>query len=94
MELFWDRGSKKANAVFCHPKLHNLLDDDKVSKGGLYSAWRRSNIDFPPRLLRKVNFTNNAQVLDPMLAEFMQGRRGSVSLRHYYLPTMEEIYEK
>ena len=46
------------------------------------------------RHLRKVTFTVNATKLDPLLAEFMQGRRGNISQRHYFLPSMQNHRQK
>ncbi len=92
MELFWDRGTKKANAVYCHPKLHDKIDF-KTSKL-VYNHINRRNLGFELRYLRKVNFTLNASKIDPLLAEFMQGRRGNVSQKHYFLPSMYEHKSK
>ena len=46
------------------------------------------------KYLRKINFTKIATEIDPLLAEFMQGRRGSVSQRHYFLPLMQNNRKK
>ena len=46
------------------------------------------------RYLRKLNYTINATKIDPLLAEFMQGRRGNVSQRHYFLPLMNNNQKK
>jgi hypothetical protein len=46
------------------------------------------------RYLRKLNYTINATKIDPLLAEFMQGRRGNVSQRHYFLPLMSNNQKK
>jgi len=92
MELFWDRRTKNANAVFCHPKLH-----DKIlftMSGGAYNYINKREIGIEMRHLRKVNFTVNATKLDPLLAEFMQGRRGNISQRHYFLPSMQNHRQK
>ena len=86
MELFWDRGTKNANAVYCHPKLHDVMNS-KMSKL-VYTFINKRNLGFELRYLRKVNFTINASKVDPLLAEFMQGRRGNISQKHYYLPSM------
>lgn len=64
-----------------------------VTVESLCSGWRRAKFSFPVKTPRKVNFTVNARALDTMLAEFMRGRRGGVSLRHYYLPLMDKSYE-
>ncbi|MGI0057533.1 MAG: integrase [Nitrosarchaeum sp.] len=92
MELFWDRGTKKANAVFCHPTLHNRILF--TMSGSAYNYINKRSIGFELRHLRKVNYTVNATQLDALLAEFMQGRRGNVSQRHYYLPAMTEHKRK
>ena len=93
MELFWDRGTKKANSVFCHPLLHDKMryhvSDSRVTKN-LNSKILGCEI----RYLRKLNYTINATKIDPLLAEFMQGRRGNVSQRHYFLPMMENYRKK
>jgi len=86
MELFWDRRTKKANAVYCHPILHDkiLFTMSRI----IYRYFNKQQIGLELRYLRKVNFTLNASKLDPLLAEFMQGRRGNISQRHYFLPNM------
>jgi len=92
LELFWDRRTKKANAVYCHPKLH-----DKIiftMSRGAYNYINKRELGFELRFLRKVNFTMVATKIDPLLAEFMQGRRGNVSQRHYFLPMMNEHRKK
>ncbi|MCP8312920.1 MAG: hypothetical protein H3Z53_00900 [archaeon] len=96
MELFWDRGCKKANVVYCHPLLHESLSKCgfKMTDNKLYKAYRGSVLGFQFKMLRKINFTINARKVDPLLAEFMQGRRGNISERHYFLPLMTESYEK
>ncbi len=42
MELFWDRRCKKANAIYCHPLIHERLSksDFKMSDSKLYKAFR------------------------------------------------------
>lgn len=92
MELFWDRGTKKANAVFCHPKLHDKMDF-KMSRL-VYTKINKQKLGFEIRYLRKLNFTINASKVDPLLAEFMQGRRGNISQKHYFLPSMYEHKSK
>ena len=92
MELFWDRGTKKANAVFCHPTLHNRILF--TISGSAYNYINKRSIGFELRHLRKVNYTVNATQLDALLAEFMQGRRGNISQRHYYLPAMNDHKRK
>ena len=46
------------------------------------------------KYLRKINFTMVATKIDPLLTEFMQGRRGSVSQKHYFLPLMQNNRKK
>ncbi len=92
MELFWDRGTKKANVVFCHPKLHDKIIFP-MSKGA-YKYINKKESGFEMRYLRKLNYTVNATKIDPLLAEFMQGRRGNVSQRHYFLPLMSNNKRK
>ncbi|MDF2422740.1 MAG: integrase [Nitrosopumilus sp.] len=93
MELFWDRNTKKTNAVYCHPLLHNKMkfqvSSSRITKN-LHSKYLGSEI----RYLRKINYTINATKIDPLLAEFMQGRRGNVSQRHYFLPMMNQHKKK
>ena len=92
MELFWDRRTKKANAVYCHPILHDQIDCTISRKVYLYINKRKLGFDL--RHLRKVNFTINASNVDALLSDYMQGRRGNVSQRHYYLPSMNEHRNK
>lgn len=92
MELFWDRGTKKANAVFCHPFLHDKITF-KMSRL-IYRKINKRNVGYEIRFLRKLNFTMVATQVDPLLAEFMQGRRGNVSQRHYFLPSMNKHNER
>ena len=93
MELFWDRGTKKANAVYCHPLLHNKMkyqtSASRITKN-LHSKYLGCEV----RYLRKLNYTVNATKIDPLLAEFMQGRRGNVSQRHYFLPILGQYKNK
>jgi len=89
MEMFWDRNTKKTNAVYCHPSLHKLLTH-KVNKTGIKRNMKSSILGCELRYLRKLNYTVNATKIDPLLAEFMQGRRGNVSQRHYFLPMMDK----
>ncbi len=86
MELFWDRRTKKANAVYCHPLLHNKINHTISRK--FYHYITKEKTGFELRYLRKLNYIINATKIDPLLAEFMQGRRGNVSQRHYFLPMM------
>ncbi|WP_157927602.1 integrase [Candidatus Nitrosotalea okcheonensis] len=92
MELFWDRGTKKSNAVYCHPLLHNKIDF-KTSKA-VYTFLNKRILGYEIRFLRKLNFTINSGKVDPLLAEFMQGRRGNISQKHYFLPSMYEHKNK
>jgi len=93
MEMFWDRKTKKTNAVYCHPSLHGLLTL-KVNKTGIKRNMKSSILGCELRYLRKLNYTINATKIDPLLAEFMQGRRGNVSQRHYFLPLMSNNRKK
>ncbi len=96
MEIFWDRGTKKTNAVYCHPLLHDKIRF-KVSKaiylpkGGNLT---KRNLGFELKLLRKLNYTVTATKIDWQLSEWLQGRRGSVSQKHYFLPMMDEYKDK
>jgi hypothetical protein len=92
MELFWDRRTKKANAVYCHPLLHEKINYTISRK--FYYHITKEKIGFELRDLRKLNYTINATKIDPLLAEFMQGRRGNVSQRHYFLPMMNQHRKK
>jgi len=92
MELFWDRHTKKANAVFCHPILHDKINHTISHK--VYKYINKTKLGFDLRDLRRVNFTISAMKVDPLLTEFMQGRRGNVSQRHYFLPMMNEHRKK
>ena len=87
MELFWDRNTKKANAVYCHPLLHDKIKG-KVSSSRITKNLHSKYLGCEIRYLRKLNYTINATKIDPLLAEFMQGRRGNVSQRHYFLPLL------
>jgi intergrase/recombinase len=89
MELFWDRKVKRANAVYCHPLLHDKLKDIKgLTLNALRCYWKRHVKAFKFSMLRKINYTLNAKI-EPLLAEFMQGRTGNVSMKHYFLPLLE-----
>jgi len=89
IELFWDRRTKRANAVFCHPILHNKIKF-RISGYHMYDHINKKSAGLELRYLRKLNFTINATKVDGLLADFMQGRRGNVSQRHYFLPSMIE----
>ena len=93
MEMFWDRKTKKTNAVFCHPLLHNKIQGT-VNKTGIKRNMKSAILGCELRYLRKLNFTIVATKIDPLLAEFMQGRRGNISQRHYFLPLMKNNYSK
>ncbi|MCP8316013.1 MAG: hypothetical protein H3Z52_11935 [archaeon] len=90
MELFWDRGTKKANAVYCHPLIHKKLSESgsKMEKWKLFKAFNSKIMGFRFNVLRKINYTLNVKI-EPLLAEFMQGRTGNVSMKHYFLPLLE-----
>jgi intergrase/recombinase len=92
MELFWDRRTKKANAVYCHPFLHDRINHTMSRK--IYRYVTKEKIGFDLRDLRKINYTINATKIDPLLAEFMQGRRGNISQRHYFLPMLNDHKKK
>lgn len=87
IEMFWERRTKKANAVFCHPSIHKRISF-QINHNTLYRKLRSGILGCQIRYLRKLNFTMVATNVDPLLAEFMQGRRGGVSQRHYFLPMM------
>jgi|APSaa5957512535_1039671.scaffolds.fasta_scaffold24918_1 hypothetical protein len=93
MELFWDRVTKKANSVYCHPLLHDKMTY-KTSASRVTKNLHSKYLGCETRYLRKLNYTVNATKIDPLLAEFMQGRRGNVSQRHYFLPMMENYKKK
>jgi len=93
MEMYWDRITKKTNAVFCHPLLHDKLNYT-YSENTIHSKIRTKVLGCKISYLRKLNFTINATKVDPLLAEFMQGRRGNISQRHYFLPSMQQHRSK
>lgn len=93
MEMFWDRRTKKANAVFCHPALHRRIRGT-MYHNVLYRHLNSGKLGCQIRHLRKLNFTMVATRIDPLLAEFMQGRRGNISQRHYFLPMMKNNYSR
>ncbi|MGQ9469835.1 MAG: integrase [Nitrososphaerales archaeon] len=89
MELFWQRKTKRANAIYCHPLIHNKVKSAKgLTLNAIRCYWKRHVKAFRFSMLRKINFTINVRV-DPLLAEFMQGRSGNVSMKHYFLPLLE-----
>ncbi len=89
LEIFTDRNTKKTNAVYCHPLLHERIRF-KVSNTGVYRNLNSKYLGCEIRFLRKLNYTMVATKIDPLLAEFCQGRRGNVSQRHYFLPIMSQ----
>ncbi|MEM3173132.1 MAG: integrase [Candidatus Nitrosotenuis sp.] len=93
IEMFWDRRTKKANAVFCHPILHKKISM-KISYNSIHRHLHSRILGCQLRHLRKLNYTMVATRIDPLLAEFMQGRRGNISQRHYYLPLMRSSYQR
>ncbi|MCA2003961.1 MAG: hypothetical protein LDL06_04265 [Candidatus Nitrosotenuis sp.] len=93
IEMFWDRRTKKANAVFCHPILHKKISM-KISYNSIHRHLHSKILGCQLRHLRKLNYTMVATRIDPLLAEFMQGRRGNISQRHYYLPLMRSSYQR
>lgn len=93
IEMYWDRKTKKSNAVYCHPLLHNKLKF-KYHESTIHRNLTTKMLGCKIKYLRKINFTKIATEVDPLLAEFMQGRRGNVSQRHYFLPTMSKHKKK
>jgi len=97
LELYWNRGNRKyANATYClcniipYENWHTKqLTTDKIKKNVNTKA-----LGFEPRYLRHLNFTVNANKVNPLLAEFMQGRRGSISEKHYYISLLGEYRQK
>ncbi len=93
LEIFTDRNTKKTNAVYCHPLLHEKIMF-KVSNTGVYRNLNSKYLGCEIRFLRKLNYTIVAMKIDGMMAQFMQGRKGDVSQRHYFLPMMNQHKEK
>jgi len=89
LEIFWNRKTKNTNATFCHPLLHDKMDRKLPFH---YTYFKKLGCEL--RYLRKLNFTINATKIDPLLTEFLQGRRGNVSQRHYFLPMMNQHKKK
>ncbi len=89
LEIFWTKKTKNTNATFCFPALHDKMDRKFVFD---YDDFKILGCEL--RYLRKLNFTINAINLDPLLAEYIQGRRGSVSEKHYYLSNMNQHRKK
>ena len=93
MELFWDRKTKKANAVFCHPELHKQINF-KLKRGMVNRRLHSKKLGCQIRDLRKINYTLVATEVNEPLAKFMQGRTGDISQRLYYLPMMNGHHKK
>ena len=89
LEIFWNRKTKNTNATYCLPTLHEKMDRKLRFD---YDHFKELGCEL--RYLRKLNFTMNATKLDPLLAEFIQGRRGNVSQRHYFLPLLNQNQPK
>lgn len=71
LEIFSDRNTKKTNAVYCHPRLHDEIRF-KVSNTGVYRNLNSKYLGCEIRHLRKMNYTMVAMKIDGMLAQFMQ----------------------
>ncbi|GKS66713.1 hypothetical protein YTPLAS73_02600 [Nitrosarchaeum sp.] len=82
IEMYWDRHTKKANAIYCHPLLHDKINY-KYHESTIHRNLPSKTLGCQIKYL-KVNYTMIATNIDPLLAEFMQGRRGNVSQRHYF----------
>ena len=93
IEMYWDRKTKKTNAVYCHPLLHNKIKYTYY-ENSIHRNLTTKILGCQIKYLRKINYTMVATKLDPLLAEFMQGRRGNVSQRHYFLPLMSNNRKK
>jgi len=93
IEMYWDRKTKKANAVYCHPLIHNKIKY-QYHESTIHRNLTTKMLGCQIKYLRKINYTLIATKLDPLLAEFMQGRRGNVSQRHYFLPLMNNNRKK
>jgi len=93
IEMYWDRKTKKTNAVYCHPLLHDKIKDIYY-ENSIHRNLKTEILGCQIKYLRKINYTMIATKLDPLLAEFMQGRRGNVSQRHYFLPLMSNNRRK
>ena len=93
IEMYWDRKTKKTNAVYCHPLLHDKIKDTYY-ENSIHRNVTTKILGCQIKYLRKINYTMVATKLDPLLAEFMQGRRGNVSQRHYFLPLMSNNRRK
>ena len=97
MQLFWHRHNKHAHAVYCHPKLHDLISSHKwhisSKSASHYKIVNSHTIGCEIRFLRKVNFSMNCKI-DPLLAEFMQGTYSTMRRAKYHLVDMEENYDR
>jgi len=93
IEMYWDRKTKKTNAVYCHPLLHDKIKYTYY-ENSIHRNLTTKILGCQIKYLRKINYTMVATKIDPLLAEFMQGRRGNVSQRHYFLPMMQNNRKK
>jgi len=93
IEMYWDRRTKKSNAVFCYPLLHKKCNYN-YSENTIHRNIKTEILGCQIKYLRKINYTIIATRINPLLAEFMQGRRGNVSQRHYFLPMMQQNRNK
>jgi hypothetical protein len=96
LELYWNSGNRKyANATYClcniKPRPWSL---SKLTHAMVSRNVKTATLGFEPRYLRHLNFTINANKVNPLLAEFMQGRRGNMSERHYYISLLDEYKQK
>jgi len=94
MELFWDRGTKKANAIYCHPLLHDKINC-KVSRAIYHPKagnLRKENLGFELKLLRKISFTINARI-DLTSGIHAKTKRKCIP-KTLLLPTMYEHKQK
>jgi intergrase/recombinase len=93
IEMYWDRKTKKANAVYCHPLLHDKMEFS-YSENSIHRNLTTKMLGCQIKYLRKINFTKISTDLDPMLANYLQGRKGDISQRHYFLPMMNKHQKK
>ncbi len=96
LELYWNSGNRKlANATYClcsiKPRPWSLL---AITPPMVKRNVNTKTLNFEPRYLRHLNFTVNANKVNPLLAEFTQGRRGSISEKHYYISLLSEYKQK
>jgi len=97
LELYWNRSNRKiANATYClcNIKPYNRWSKPYLSTDSLKNHVNSRMLGFEPRYLRHLNFTINANKINPLLAEFIQGRRGSISEKHYYISLLTEFKQK